>query len=275
MKRRDLQVMKFIAVDDERLQLATIMEYVSEFYPSAEIKGFTKASEVLEYAETQTADVAILDINMPGNMSGINIGEILRKKNNRIKLLYCSGYSHYAMDAFKMHANGYLQKPIMKDDLKKELSYIMEMPVFGSQEKPYINTFGNFDIYYANRPLVFKRSKSKECLAFLTDRKGAWVSNKELTVVLWEETGNNITLSKYITMIVKDMVADLEAVGIGHIIERQRGRVRLLKNEVACDYFDYLAKDENAIALFRDEYMSQYSWGESTLGALISGKPSE
>ncbi len=262
--------MKFIAVDDERLQLATTMEYVAEFYPNAEIKGFTKASEVLKYAETETADVAILDINMPGNISGINLGEILRKKNNRIKILYCSGYSHYAMDAFKMHANGYLQKPIIKEDLRKELFYIMEMPVFGGQKKPYIHTFGSFDLYYADRPLSFRRSKSKECLAFLTDREGAWVSNKELIVALWEDAGNSIALSKYITMIVKDMVTDLEAAGIGHIVERQRGRVRLIKSEVDCDYFDYLVKDEKAIALFHGEYMSQYSWGEGTLGFLMS-----
>ncbi len=262
--------MKFIIVDDERLQLETIVEYITEFYPSDDVQGFTKVSEALKYIENETVDIAVLDIYMPGNVNGINLGEILRKKNKRVKILYCSGYSEYAMDAFKMHANGYLQKPILKEDLKRELSYIMQMPVFGSGDKPYIHTFGNFDVFYGNRPIIFKRSKSKEALAYLVDREGSWVMNKELTAVLWEETTSDFALTKYITTVVADMVADLERAGIGYIVERQRGKLRLLKDEVACDYYDYLNEEERALALFRDEYMSQYSWGEITLSALLT-----
>ncbi len=261
--------MRIIAVDDEAPQLETIMEYLTELYPNAEIKGFTKVSEVLNYMERETADIALLDISMPGNINGINLGEILRRKNKRIKLLYCTGFSDYAMDAFKMHANGYLQKPIQKEDLRHEMEYAIQMPVFGSSEKPYIHTFGNFDVFVNNRPITFKRSKSKETLAYLVDREGAWVSNRELIAVLWDESGSNAAFSKYITTVVNEMVAALDSVNIGHIVERQRGKVRLLKNEVVCDYFDYLNGDEQVRLKFHNEYMSQYSWGESTLGTLF------
>ncbi len=267
--------MRFIAVDDERLQLETIIEYLTEFYPDDEVKGFTRVRDVLEHIETNTVDVAILDINMPGNINGINLGEMLRKKNKRTKILYCTGYSEYAMEAYKMHANGYLQKPIMKEDLQKELSYVMQMPVYGADKKPYIHTFGNFDIYYGNRPVAFKRNKSKEVLAYLTDREGGWVSNKELMAVMWENAESDAVVSKYIPIVIREMELDLEAAGISHIIERKRGKLRLLCDEVVCDYFDYLQGEEAAVTAFHDEYMSQYSWGEKTLASLLSSKPSD
>ncbi len=261
--------MKIIAVDDEALQLETIMEYITDLYPDATISGFTKVSDVIKYMETDTADVAILDINLPGNINGINLGEMLRQKNKRIKLLYCTGYSQYAMDAYKMHANGYLRKPVQKDELEKEMQYVLQMPVY-DDKKPYIHTFGNFDVYVGNRPIEFKRKKSKEVLAYLVDREGSWVTNKELVVALWDDTGTTDTaFSKYITLLVNEMVADLENAGIAHIVERQRGKVRLLKDEVACDYYEYLNGDEQAIGRFHLEYVSQYSWGEETLALLI------
>ncbi len=257
--------MKIIAVDDEVLQLETVVEYITELYPDAEVLGFNKVSSVLEYAKKETIDLAILDINMPGNINGINLGEVLRKKNKRIKLLYCTGYSDYAIDAFNIHANGYLQKPIRKDDLMRELEYILKMPVYNVADKPYIHTFGNFDIFVGSNPVIFKRKKSKEILAYLTDRKGTWVTNRELAVVLWEDNKDDIALIKYITTIVRDMELDLGKAHIGHIIDRRRGKIRLLVNEVICDYFDYVKGERQ----FDNEYMTQYSWAESTLGNLI------
>ncbi len=261
--------MKIIAVDDEALQLETIVEYVSELYPDAQISGFTKVSDVLKHMEMGTADVAILDISMPGNINGISLGESLRQKNPRIKLLYCTGFSDYAMDAFQIHANGYLRKPIQKDALQRELRYILQMPVY-DETRPYIHTFGNFDIYVGNRPVAFRRKKSKEVLAYLVDREGSWVTNRELVVILWDESGSDSALSKYITLLVNEMLADLAIAGISHIVERQRGKVRLRKDAVGCDYYEYLNGDPQAKERFRFEYMSQYSWGEEVLAFLVS-----
>ncbi len=256
--------MKFIAVDDEALQLETIVEYLSELYPDAQISSFTRVSDVLKHIETETADAAILDISMPGPVNGIHLGELLRQRNRRIKLLYCTGFADYAMEAFQIHANGYLRKPIKKEELRRELGYVLQMPVYG-EEKPYIHTFGNFDVFVRSRPVVFRRRKSKEVLAYLTDREGSWVTNRELIVMLWAEEGSDQAFSKYITTLVNDLAQDLKEAGIGHIVERQRGMLRLRKEQVECDYYSYL----RGAGSFRGEYMSQYSWGENTLGTLL------
>lgn len=261
--------MRIIAVDDEVLQLETIMEYVSEFYPAAEVSGFSKVSQAIDFAERQPVDVAILDISMPGSINGISLGQMLRRKNPNLKLLYCTGYSEYAIDAFKMHANGYLTKPIRKDVLRQELQYVLRMPVFNASEKPYIQTFGNFDLFVRGKPVLIQRSKSKEILAWLTNRKGGWVSNKELASILWESAAVDSAMVKYTSTLVKNLITDLESAGCGHILERQWGKLRLLTDEVICDYYSYLAGDETAKSSFQGEYMTQYSWGEAVLGLLI------
>ncbi|MCD7981078.1 MAG: response regulator [Clostridiales bacterium] len=261
--------MKIIVMDDERLQLDTILDYIAELYPDDEVRGFTGVSGVLDYARENTADVAILDISMPGNINGISLGEMLRQKNKRIKLLYCTGHADYAVDAFRMHANGYLQKPIRKEELAAELQYVLQMPVYGNINKPYIHTFGNFDVFVDDCPVTFKRSKSKEILAYLADREGSWVSNRELAAVLWEENGSDQALSKYITVLVRSLILDLEHAGAGHIVERKRGNLRLVTGEVECDYYDYLKGDSQAASRFHNEYMNQYSWAENTLASLL------
>ncbi len=261
--------MRIIAVDDELLQLETIMEYTAQLYPNASLHGFSKVSEVRAFMEDHTVDLAILDISLPGNLNGIGLGELLRSKNRDVKLLYCTGYADYAMDAFSQHANGYLRKPIRKEELKKELQYILQMPTYGSSQKPYIHTFGNFDVFVGDTPVTFRRSKSKEVLAYLCDREGSWVTNRELVTVLWDEQTDEAALSKYITTLVNDMVSALSQAGIGHIVKRERGKLRLQKMQVDCDYYDYLRGDAAAREHFHMEYMSQYSWGEDTLANLV------
>ncbi len=265
--------MRMIAVDDDELQLDTLVEYLAELYPDAVIERFTRVSDVLQALDGEEINVAVLDICMPGNINGIALGEILRQKNKRIKLLYCTGYSDYAADAFRIHANGYLQKPIHREVLRKELQYILQMPVYEGDSKPCIHTFGNFDVFVDNAPVVFRRSKSKEILAYLVDREGGWVTNRELIAVLWAEASSDTALSKYITTLVNDMVAALSKAGVGHIVERRRGKMRLLKNEVLCDYYEYLNGNADAKARFHQEYMSQYSWGEVTLAFILQKHP--
>ena len=37
-----------------------------------------------------------------------------------------------------------------------------------------------------------------------------------------------------------------------------------------CDYFDWLDKKSNSQSRFEGEFLSEYSWGESTLAGLLN-----
>ena len=75
-------------------------------------------------------------------------------------------------------------KPISAMDVQEEINNIKGVR---QREKPLtVKCFGNFEVYINGQKLVFKRSKTKELLAFLIDRHGAGVTIAQIGVALWE-----------------------------------------------------------------------------------------
>lgn len=133
----------------------------------------------------------------------------------------------------------------------------------------YIRTFGYFDVFVNDKPIAFKNKKSKELLALLVDRQGGFVTSEEAISFLWEdEDANPVTLSRYrkVALRLKNI---LEEHGISEIMESVDGKRRIDVNKVKCDLFDYLSGNEQYAHLFKGTYLSNYSWGESTLSELL------
>ena len=102
--------MKTIVVDDEKIALMTVMEQANN-KPELEVEGlFENAEEAVEYVKENKIDIAILDIEMQG-IDGINLGNIFRRLNPKIMLIYITGYEKYAYEAIKLHAAAYLVNP--------------------------------------------------------------------------------------------------------------------------------------------------------------------
>ena len=109
--------MKTIVVDDEKIALMTFMEEAKNI-PELEVEGlFENAEEAVEYVKENKIDIAILDIEMHG-IDGINLGNIFRRLNPKIMLIYITGYEKYAYEAIKLHAAAYLVKPFSSAQLE-------------------------------------------------------------------------------------------------------------------------------------------------------------
>ena len=112
--------MHVICVDDEELILSLTVSMCNELSGVDEAKGFTSAKETLEYMGENDADLAILDINMP-DMNGLVLAAKLKELHPDLAIVFLTGYSEYAVDAFAMHADGYLMKPVSKERLESEI----------------------------------------------------------------------------------------------------------------------------------------------------------
>lgn len=131
-----------------------------------------------------------------------------------------------------------------------------------------IRTFGYFDVFVDHRPIAFRNEKSKELLALLVDRRGGFVSSEEAISYLWEEEPvSSVTLARYrkVALRLKNL---LEEYGIGQIVEAVNGKRRIVAEKVSCDLYDYLSGKEDQGQRFQGSYLSNYSWGESTLAQL-------
>ena len=256
--------MKVLAVDDEYLALEGICSAVKEAEPSAEIMAFRDGEDALSLAADWIPDVAFLDIDMISE-NGVILAEKLKAKNPRINIIFVTGYSEYMGDAFKLHASGYILKPVMAELVKKELENL-RFPV-AKKKKIFVRAFGSFEIFADGIPLKFAYSKSKELLAILIDAKGSFCSLGKVEEILWEND-----LSKkgsYIRNLVADIRKNLRAYDSEDVLIHNYNQLAINKDAIDCDYFDFLYGKSQLEDSFQFEYMSQYSWAESTLGFLL------
>ena len=253
--------MVILAVDDEKIALDNLIQSIRKCVPDADIHGFRKARDAQAFIETNHCDIAFLDINLRG-ASGITFANELRSINPKLNIIFTTGYSEYTVDAFKLHASGYVLKPVTQAKIQHELDEL-RFPVSDSARKRVrIRAFGNFEIYADGKPIKFQYTKTKELIAYLVDRTGTTATINEMLSVLWEDESKKSHIS-YLKNIRSDLLSTL-------IILRVRGGLAIIPDKVDCDYFHYLkgsAKDD-IVSTYRGEYMSQYSWAEYTHGRL-------
>lgn len=133
-----------------------------------------------------------------------------------------------------------------------------------------IRTFGYFDVFIGEKPVNFRNKKAKELLALLVDRRGGYISSDEAISFLWEdEPSNSVTLARYRKVALR-LKNTLEEYGISDIVESVDGKRRIVPNLVKCDLYDYLSGKEEYSQLFKGSYLTNYSWGEITLGELMN-----
>ncbi|MBQ0040758.1 MAG: response regulator [Clostridiales bacterium] len=250
--------MIILLVDDEIPALNELESAVTEAIGEENIYSFSKASEAMAFAEEKKIDIAFLDINMRF-MDGITMAKKLVEFYPKCNIIFCTGYSEYALDALDTYCSGYLLKPISTEKVKTALEHL-RYPTERQKKRVELRCFGNFDVLVDGVPVAFKYKKSRELLAYLTDRAGAEATTQEIIAAIFEENKTS-----YFSNIRLDLINTLTALDCVDIVETAYGRMRINRDKVDCDYFDYL--DGNT-SLFHGEYMSQYSFAETTCALL-------
>ena len=254
-----------VAVDDEALMLGALTKAIKASPDITSVASFSSCEDALDFIQSNSADIAFLDINMRG-MGGLSLAEKIIGFCPDCKIVFCTGYEEYAIPAFRLHASGYLLKPISAGDVQAEIDHIKGIR---QQQKPLtVKCFGNFEVYAKGEKLTFKRSKTKELFAFLVDRNGAGVTVAEIGVALWESDDEQKN-QNYIHQLFRDLRQSLEVIGVEEIFERNHYFYSINPEKLDCDYYSYLRTGKPE---FHGEYMSQYSWAEETCGLLWGRK---
>ena len=255
-----------IAVDDEALMLGALVAAIEGSPDISSVSKFSDCEEALEFVKSNAVDVAFLDINMRG-MGGLALAEKIIASRPNCKIVFCTGYEEYAIPAFKLHASGYLMKPISAEDVQGEIDNIK-----GLRQKEKLLTvkcFGNFEVYAKEEKLVFKRLKTKELFAFLVDRNGAGMTAKQICAILFPDDSDDTKNSTYLRQLVLDLKNTLKSVGAENVLCHETPCYRIDTSLIKCDYVSFL---ETGKPEFRGEYMTQYSWAEDTCAMLEFNK---
>ena len=149
-----------------------------------------------------------------------------------------------------------------------DITDTVQKPAQTEPPRIFIRTFGYFDVFVGDKPIAFRNEKSKELFALLVDRRGGYVSSEEAIGFLWEdEAVTPLTLARYRKVALR-LKNTLEEYGVADVVESVNGRRRIVTEKVRCDLYEYLTGKEEFAQLFKGSYLTNYSWGETTLGEL-------
>jgi len=271
--------MNVLIVDDEKMPLEYMKRTIESVLTDAKVTCFMKPSEALDYTrflhdslsgdenippdkyKESCVDLAFLDIEM-GGMNGLQLAKNLKDINGRINIIFTTGHSQYAAEAYSIHASGYLLKPISAESVREAMDYLY-YPIPSLQDnRIYIQTFGNFEVYIRGKPISFSRTKTKELLAYLVMRNGASCSNNEIVAVLWENRHDSPALQSQFRHLVMDLRKTLKMFDTGDVLIKKRGSLAIIPEKISCDLYDFYNADTAAVNKYMGEFMAQYSWAE-------------
>lgn len=256
--------MQILCVDDEVLILDLIVSMCRNLPQHPEVCGVQSAGEALEWLSSNEPDIVILDINLP-DMDGITLAAKIKDCRPDVSIIFLTGYSEYAVDAFGLHASGYLLKPVSEQRLASEIEYAMRgRKTENRSSRITVRTFGEFDVFLDGKPVVFSRARAKELLAYLVDRQGGFVTRASVFAALWEDGLYDRSMQKQLDVVIRSLRTTLEANGIGDIIEIHKGSLRVVPEKLDCDLYRFFKGEIEAVDAYRGEYMNAYSWASLT-----------
>lgn len=260
--------MNAICVDDEAHVLKHTVSSCQKIRLLSDVRGFTQPLEALDWIMAHPVDLALLDIDMP-NMSGLELAKRINEAKPGIAIIFITAFSQYALDAYAVHPSSYLLKPFDQARLTKEVEYALSIRDAKKSSRITVQTFGSFEILVDGKTMDFRRSKAKELLAYLVDRRGAGVTRQDVFLTLWEDREYDVSMQKQMDVIVRSLRETLQNYGIGELFEMKNRSLRIVPEMIDCDLYRFLEGDEDAISSYYGEYMSPFAWANDTEAQLL------
>ncbi len=121
---------KTIIIDDEPPALERLKQLLSQFPAIFKIVGEAQnGREGIHLIEELQPDLIFLDIQMPG-MTGF---EMLSKLKEIPRVLFCTAYDQYSLQAFETNSVDYLLKPVKLERLEQTIA---KLELFGKNTQP-------------------------------------------------------------------------------------------------------------------------------------------
>lgn len=251
--------MRILVVEDEVILLKHLVNHIREALPEAEILDCDNTDDALAVLPEKEPDIAFLDIAV-GDMNGVDLAKRIKAAYPVCDIVFCTGYSDYAAQAFDLGASDYLMKPVTTEKINHALCLLRHNKVHrGTEQGLYIRCFGEFEVLYHGKPVTSFTKRSKELLAYLVDKAGAVCPSSDISNTIFRGSSDS-----YFRVVKKDLIRILSGIGQEDILVRGWGTLGINRDNVRCDYFDYLDGIPGAVNQYKGAYMQQYDWAGTT-----------
>ena len=157
-------MLNFVICDDnlnilEKLSQMLEKIFIKNDYEAKITFKSDKPEKILEYVRENKVDVAILDIELKTNKSGLDLANEIRKINKDIYLIFTTAHLEYVMLAYKYKTFDYIPKPITYVRLEETISRLFED--INGLPKRYIKIDNKKTIIDESEVLYIKRDGMK------------------------------------------------------------------------------------------------------------------
>ncbi len=127
---------RILVVDDEEAQRQMLAGFLEK--QDFSVKTAESGKEAIILCQNNNFEIALLDLKMPG-MDGIELLKKLKEMNTEIQVIMMTAYGtvETAVDAMRLGAYHYVNKPINLDELKLNISKALEK-YYLLQENKYL-----------------------------------------------------------------------------------------------------------------------------------------
>lgn len=142
---------RFIAIDDNAVDLLILKEYAAAFPFLKHCGSFSTPAEGLAEAKTIKPDLIFLDIEMPGQ-TGL---DVLRQLKQEVPIaIFITSHPEFALEGFELSALDYILKPLTAERLSNTARRIEEY--WDMKQKAIL-----YEVLFENESLTIKDGYSQ------------------------------------------------------------------------------------------------------------------
>lgn len=223
--------MTILIIEDEMHAAERLIKLVKELQPGANIPDpLDSVEESVQWLEEHPSpDVILMDIELADGKSF----EIFNHQRITSKVIFCTAFDQYALEAFKHHGVAYLLKPIKTNELEEALNMALASGTGQIDYDKLADAMNKRSTRFQKRLLVklgqrYKAISTDEIAYAFTESKSVMVmttSGKEIPVDQSLEQLDQILDPEKFFRINRKIIVNIEA--IDNMYAWSRSRVKL------------------------------------------------
>lgn len=124
-------MLDFVLCDDNfnalnRLEKMLESVFINKNIKSQIVLSTTEPSDLMNYLRKHTVNVVILDIDLKSKVSGLDVANLIRKKDKNVYIIFTTGHLEYGLLAYKYKTFDYLSKPVTMERLEDTIDRLLE-----------------------------------------------------------------------------------------------------------------------------------------------------
>ena len=132
-------MLDFVLCDDnlnalKKLEKMLEAVFINNNFEAQIVLSTTEPSDLMNYIRNHSVNVVFLDIELRSNVTGLDLANLIRKKDKNVYIIFTTGHLEYGLLAYKYKTFDYLPKPITMERLEDTLIRLFE-DVSGSYSK--------------------------------------------------------------------------------------------------------------------------------------------